>query len=245
MQDFGLNVLVSRYIMLWKDFALIFDSIITVILAIPTIKDLKEKGKIGTRIVVIAFLCVMINVVSAVLNYSQCFNLEDVFEDGYYFGETINGKADGKGKQYNTDKGLIYEGRFSRNFYEGEGKWYVNYRDEDDKWIRYLRYEGEFSEGLYNGYGTLYRVGLEYDAKEPVLEYQGEFIDNVYNGQGISYELPDEKGRVCRYEGTFLDGEYHGEGEYYIDDKLVYKGTYEYGIPWGLGECYIYILKLY
>ena len=72
-------------------------------------------------------------------------------------GEYLNGKRNGKGKEYD-DKKLEFEGEYLNGKRNGKGKEYYN----NGK----LRFEGEY---LYN-----YKLKGKYYLKEK-LEYEGEF----------------------------------------------------------------------
>ena len=86
----------------------------------------------------------------------------------------------GKGKVYNKDTKLIFEGEFLSN-YKLKGKFYVNNK---------LEYEGEF---LYNNKWN----GKGYDEN-------GNIIYELINGNGKVKEY-DMYGKLI-YEGNYLNG---------------------------------------
>ena len=147
------------------------------------------------------------------------FNLE-------FIGDYLNGKKNGKGKEYNRfTEELEYECEYINGKKTGKGKEYYENGE--------IRFEGEF---LYD-----YRLkGKLYINKK--LEYEGEFLYNKkWNGKGydencnIIYELKNGKGTVKEYdrkgklifEGYYLNGKRNGTGkEYDYDGKLIYVGEY-------------------
>ena len=79
------------------------------------------------------------------------------------FDEQINGK----GKEYNEDGELIYEGESLKEERNGKGKEY-NYHGE-------LKFDGDFLNGKRNGKGKEYN----YDGK---LIFDGDFLNGKRNG---------------------------------------------------------------
>ena len=90
-------------------------------------------------------------------------NQEIDFKDGKYTGETINGKAEGKGIKYykNGDK---YEGDWKNGLREGKGIDYFNNGNI---------YEGDFKNDCFEGKGIFYynngdrRMG-DYSKDKPI-----------------------------------------------------------------------------
>ena len=84
-----------------------------------------------------------------------------------YEGNYIKGKKS-KGKEYDGEGKLKYEGEFSNGKYNGLGKEY--------SYWGYLIYEGEFLDGKKNG------TGKEYN-KDGLVIFEGTFLDGVrWNG---------------------------------------------------------------
>ena len=167
------------------------------------------------------------------------FNGELIFE-----GEYLNGKRNGKGKEYEYNGNLIFEGEYLNGKRNGKGKEY-NFFGE-------LEFEGEYlnrkrhgkGKEYYNGelifegeylYG--YRLKGKYYINER-LEYEGEYLFyNKYNGKGfdeygnIIYELKNGNGNVKEYyyhklifEGEYLNGKRNDKGkEYYNKCKLKFE----------------------
>ena len=75
-------------------------------------------------------------------------------------GEYLNGQKNGKGKEYNIDGNLIFEGEFKNDKRNGKGKEFF-YNGN-------LRSEGEYLDGKWNGLIKLYNF-------EGKLEFEGEY----------------------------------------------------------------------
>ena len=114
----------------------------------------------------------------------------------------------GKGKKYDLDNHLSYEGEFKSNQYKGKGTYYF-LPDENGNTYKYI---GEFAEGMYNGKGKMYLNNQ--------LVYECDFVDNAYSGSGIYYFSQDEDGDVFRYEGECRDGTYNGKRKMFLNDQL-------------------------
>lgn len=180
----------------------------------------------------------------AVIRYIGMFNVADVFNGEYkYVGQTLNGKADGKGKKYTLKDSLIYEGEFVANNFDGKGSFYWFYTQDDGSEITKLRYEGDFKAGVYEGEGKQYYAN-EVD-EEPVLKYEGTFSNGEYNGGGRLYYYADDSDRKAIYINTVFDCEWknglkNGEGEYTkynANGDLIehYKGNFSNDLYEGVG----------
>ena len=129
-----------------------------------------------------------------------------------YEGEYIDGKRNGKGKEYDDKGNLIYEGEFYNGKRDGKGigKEYNEYSK--------LIYEGEYIDGIRNGRGK------EYDDEGNFI-YEGEFIDGIRNGIGKEY---NENGKLI-YEGEYLNDKKWNGKEYHYDNmngKLLFECKY-------------------
>lgn len=191
-------------------------------------KSESEKLKIARRSNRVTIALGALVVIFGVLKYTQVFNVEDVFDgESFYVGQTLNGRANGYGRQHDLDGNLMYEGEFKANQYSGHGKWYATWKNEEDEDVAYLRYEGEFADGRYNGQGTMYEA--REGSGESVLLYEGGFEDNLYSGNGKYYF------GYGWYEGEFRNGAYNGNGKLYVDGELVYEGAFIDGAKDGFG----------
>ena len=104
---------------------------------------------------------------------------EDYLE---FDGEYLNGKRNGKGKEYNYDGNLIFEGEYLNGKRKGKGKEYY----KDNK----IKFEGEFKDGLrWNGKGYDNHNNIVYELK---------------NGKGYVKEYYEEK---LIFEGVYLNRE--------------------------------------
>ena len=67
------------------------------------------------------------------------YNINDILE---YEGEYLNGKRNGKGKEYNNNDKLVYEGEYLKGEKNGKGKEYSENGD--------LIFDGEYFNGEKN-----------------------------------------------------------------------------------------------
>ena len=118
----------------------------------------------------------------------------------------------GKGKEYNYDDKLLFEGEYLNGKRNGKGKEYY-----DGKLI----FEGEYLNGERNG------KGKEYDHIYGNLRFEGEYLNgekwngNGYNNDNIIYSLKNGKGSIKEYdydgklefEGEYLNGKRNGKGK--------------------------------
>ena len=149
-----------------------------------------------------------------------------------YFGEYLNGKRNGKGKELEEDK-LIFEGEYSNGEKNGYGKLY-NYRGE-------IIFEGEYLDGKkWKGKRT-----RGYFHRYIYIQFEGEYLNGKqWNGKGydedgnIIYELNNGNGTIKEYsltdkikfEGEFLNGEKNGKAkEYNYEGNIIFEGEYSNG----------------
>ena len=179
-----------------------------------------------------------------------------------YEGEFLNGKKNGKGKEYliNSDHDLFFEGEYLNGLRNGKGK---EFYDNGT-----IKFEGEYLNGLRHGKGKEYNYlgkllfegeylynyklkGKNYVNEK--LEYEGEYLFRKYNGKGydengnIIYELKNGTGKVKEYidngdlilfEGEYLNGFKHGKGKEYSAGSLIFEGEYLNGLRNGKGKEY-------
>ena len=136
-------------------------------------------------------------------------NGKEYFPNGklIFEGEYLNGRRNGKGKEYENGK-LILEGEYKSDkrwnckaydeinhfFKLKEGKGLLKIYDNNGK----LKFENEYLNGEKNGKGKVY-----------------------YNGKGKEYY---DNGKL-KFEGEYLY-DYRLKGKYYIDERLEYEGEY-------------------
>ena len=174
-----------------------------------------------------------------------------------YEGEYYNGQRNGKGKEYNYDGFLAFEGEYLDNkkynvigydskkniIYKIEkGKGFIKEYDDEKKLI----YEGEYLNGEKNGKGKVYNLDGqlifegEYlnnqrkKGKELIfvsyVSYEGEYLyGNKWNGKGY------DKNHSIKYE--IINGK--GNIKEYLDNgELIYEGEYLNGERNGKGNEY-------
>ena len=158
----------------------------------------------------------------------------DIINYLIFEGDLMNGKKNGKGKEYEFKK-LKFEGEYLNGKRNGIGKEY----DYDQK----LKFEGEYVEGTKHGkgieyynngkiqyegkylFGERYEYGKEY-FKNGKLLFEGEFKGIIqWTGKGydpkkneIAYEIKDGNGYMKCYDP--YSGKLYEEGNY-LNGKLV------------------------
>ena len=146
-------------------------------------------------------------------------------------GEYLNGKRNGKGKEYDDDI-LNFEGEYLNGKRNGKGKEYFKSGD--------LYFEGEYINGKESGKAKIYYN----DGK---ILFEGEYLDGYYlNGKFFDKnnnftELKNGEGFIKRYytggglffEGEYLNGKKNGNGkEYDYDGNLIFEGEYKNDKKW-------------
>lgn len=155
-------------------------------------------------------------------------------EENYttYSGEFKEGKKCGCG-EFNFENGNVYTGSFDEDTMNGIGQIIYNSTDvyignwENGKkndfgiyiWSDNYVYAGDFKDGKMDGQGICYN-----DLGEII--YNGEWKNNLIDGVGV-YNWGNGK----RYEGEFFQGKKHGKGMFYLNDELVYDGTWKFDKP--------------
>lgn len=149
-----------------------------------------------------------------------------------YSGEFKEGKKCGCG-EFNFENGNVYTGSFDEDTMNGIGQIIYNSTDvyignwENGKkndfgiyiWSDNYVYAGDFKDGKMDGQGICYN-----DLGEII--YNGEWKNNLIDGVGV-YNWGNGK----RYEGEFFQGKKHGKGMFYLNDELVYDGTWKFDKP--------------
>ena len=113
-----------------------------------------------------------------------------------YVGEYLDGKRNGKGKEYYLKGNLKFEGEFKNGL-----KWSGNGYDENNNIIYTLK----------NGIGYIKKeLPEKYD-------FEGEFLNEKRYKKGKEYTF---KGGL-KYDGEYFNGQKNGKGkEYYFNGKL-------------------------
>ena len=172
----------------------------------------------------------------------EYFGYNDVL---VYEGEYLNGKRNGKGKEYSEfdfdiDIDILrFEGEYLNGKRHGKGKEY-------DERSMNLKFEAEYSEGKRNGKGKEYYVdyrnevylifdGEYLDNKELIgtkNDKYGKFLDKLNHTKSVGKEYETNYGNLI-YEGEYLNGKRHGKGkEYNFYKRLTFEGEYLYDLKW-------------
>ena len=122
-------------------------------------------------------------------------------------GKYLNGKRNGKGREYNEDGQIIFKGEYLNDL-QWNGKGYdsfnnITYELKDGKGFvkeyydcsKNLKFKGEYLNGQKNG------IGKEYN-DEGQLIFKGEYINGQKNGFGVEY---NEYGLV-KFVGEYING---------------------------------------
>ena len=178
-------------------------------------------------------------------------------------GEYLNGKRNGKGKEYILIQCYCHPNIFEGEYLNGKRNGWGKYYDENN-----LVFECEYLNGKKNGkaiqydeyrkflYKAIYLddklvrkldkyydeliieegTGIAKEYKNEILIYKGEYYNGLRNGKGKEY---DQEGNLI-YEGEFLRGEREGEGKEYNEyGKLIFEGEFLKNKKWN-GKEYHY-----
>ena len=135
-----------------------------------------------------------------VTDYTATMVLQKEYEGDFLLGEMC-----GKGRLFNAQGRLMFEGRFKDNNPNGFG-------------IEYLAdgkiYEGTFQDGKKSGSGKIYDSNGE-------MMYDGNFKNGLMHGLGQLYY---ENGDL--YKGNFVNNMKHGAGTFSKPNGTYYQGTW-------------------
>ena len=150
---------------------------------------------------------------------------EDYDNELIFDGEYLNGKKNGKGKEYYKNGKIKFEGEY---LYDGylKGKFYLKEKVEfegeylfDKKWNgKGYDKDGNIIYELKNGNGKL----KEY-SYEGILIFEGEYLNGKKNGKGKEYNFEG----ILEFEGEYLNGQKNGKGKAY-DENGDFKAEIEY-----------------
>ena len=153
-------------------------------------------------------------------------------EDIKFEGEYINGIKNGKGTEYNYDPKSTFEGEFLNG-----KKWKGIIKEYHGDNQKKIKFDGEYLNGK--------KKGKEYDMNGQLV-FEGEYIDDkkwngtIYNRNGFLFKIENGNGKVKEYdeygelifEGEYLNGKKKGK-EYNKDfGKLTFEGEYLIGKRW-------------
>ena len=108
------------------------------------------------------------------------------------------GEKDGKGKEYDFDNKLLFEGEYKNGKKNGKGKEYTYDTDEKQNHFIEFTFEGEYLNGKKNGKGKIYNSNNN-------IIFDGEFkngyqlLGKGYDNDGnIIYEINNKIGKGKR-----------------------------------------------
>ena len=110
-------------------------------------------------------------------------------------------KRNGKGKEYNTEGIVIFEGEYLNGIKNGEGKEYY--------WNGSVIFVGQYLNGKRNGRGK------EYNIKGNLI-FDGEYLNGLRNGKGKEYNI---KGNLI-FDGEYLNGNRVKSAKKYNDNNI-------------------------
>ena len=131
------------------------------------------------------------------------YNDELIFE-----GEYLNGKRNGKGKEYNKEGKLEFEGEYL-NGKRWNGKCY--------------NINNNISYELNNGKGYV----TDFNGNENLI-FEGELINGEKNGKAKEYSYSGG----FLFDGEYLKGKKNGKCREFKENYLIFKGEYLNGKKW-------------
>lgn len=169
----------------------------------------------------------------------------DIMGNVEYIGEFKENIREGGGT-FIYKNGNEYIGNFSDNISNGIGR--MKYKNGDEylgywkngkkhghgiyTWRDGSIYIGEFANSKMQGHGVCYDSNGD-------LVYEGEWKNNLLDGRGI-YIWDDGK----YYEGEFKKGKKHGDGKFYVNDELIFEGSWKQDKPYVFNKSFEELFKL-
>ena len=170
----------------------------------------------------------------------------------------MNGKRNGKGKEYNDFFGnLIFVGDYlNGKKWNGKGKYENEIIYEFINGKGYMKYYNPYGMILFEGeYVNGKKHGKFKEYNKEYLIFEGEYLyDKKWTGKGfdengnIIYEIFNGNGTIKEYnvhgnlsfEGEYLNGERNGKGKEYNDfcNNISFEGEYLNGKRNGKGKEY-------
>lgn len=123
-----------------------------------------------------------------------------------YIGQINNNLRQGKGKLFNPEKVVIYEGHWDNDKPHGFGR--LIYEND-------LLYVGDFESGTKNGEGKICSLN------EKIVYFKGSFKQGEKNGIGEEH-FADKS----IYIGNYSKGKRDGIGKYILPDGGYYEGQF-------------------
>ena len=140
-----------------------------------------------------------------------------------YEGEYLNDKRNGKGKEYDYKRKILFEGEYiNGERWNGKIKELIKYNSNE------MEFEGEYING--EKIGKVKKYYTNYSGRN--LEYEGGFKNDKKNGYGKEYYEEYQEEEKLIYEGEFLDDKRNGKGKEYYKGQLRFEGEYLNGKRW-------------
>ena len=155
----------------------------------------------------------------------------------HYEGDLKNYKRNGRGKYEDVSKGIVYNGEWKDDQFEGEGELVVK-----ERWMYKGGFVGEVKQGEgvveYLSSGNVYKGGFENNKKNGFGEmqwknhkqcYEGLWKDDKMEGEGYYIYLSDlgsKKNIRNFYVGSFVNNKREGFGLHFYSDGSCYIGDW-------------------
>ena len=146
--------------------------------------------------------------------------------------EYLNGKRNGKGKEYYYSGSLKFEGeylngkRWNGKCYNVLNNIYCEIKNGKGFIKKYynnnqIRFEGEYLKGEKNGKGKEYYLSMGR------LKFEGEYLNGKRNGKGKEY---NQNGKLI-FEGEFKNDN-RIKGKVFVNERLEFEGEYLFNKKW-------------
>ncbi len=126
-------------------------------------------------------------------------------DGGYYNGDWVNNKRDGKGQMFYKNGKIKYDGDFVNDKYEGKGK----YIFENGEY-----YIGEWYNGQRHGKGAMY-------LSNGYLKYEGNFVNDTFKGENDKQNPDYINNSSILFQSQDNNGN-NNSGPIYIDGDYIY-----------------------
>lgn len=147
--------------------------------------------------------------INEIKNNPLNLKLQEIEDQGFYFGQFMNGKREGIGTLFLNNGGQIYTGEWKNDSPNGFG---YNYLGNGNFYV------GEVVDIIREGRGLFKWKNCDI--------YDGEWKNGVQNGRGINfYGRGDFDGDV--YFGEFFNGQKHGKGTYKYSNGKIKNGIWK------------------
>ena len=136
-------------------------------------------------------------------------------------GEYFNDKRNGKGKEYDYDGNLLFEGQYLYNFKRKGKEYYSNGK---------LKYDGEYLfDNKYNGKGYEQNGNIIFELNNGNGKIKEHINDELKIEGDLNEEIEEDKynGEI-KFEGEYLNGKkWNGKRKEYNDNgKLIFEDEF-------------------